>query len=299
MRKEAEMLHTIRGFAENDDRIRAVMMNGSRANPHAPKDLFQDYDIVYFVSSVQDFVDDASWISSFGDILIMQTPDRMDRPDAARFDRFAYLMLFADGNRIDLTFYPADRVAYWAHDSETVILLDKDGLFGDVPPPSNRDYWPVKPNAEQFGNCCNEFWWVSTYVAKGLWRRQLPYAMRMYEGPVRDMLMRMLTWYIGVRTDFAAESGKEGKYFEHYLEPAKWEAFVQTFANGDYESIWRALFEMGTLFRKTAQSVADRFGFSYPEGDDRRVSDYLRKVYRLPPNADDLDEPAQVNGSKF
>ncbi|WP_199613966.1 aminoglycoside 6-adenylyltransferase [Paenibacillus alkalitolerans] len=288
MRSETEMLQTICDFARNDERIRAVMMNGSRANPQAAKDIFQDYDIVYFVDSVQEFVSDQSWISRFGDILIMQTPDKMDNPYAERFDKFAFLMLFSDGNRIDLTLFQIDQLDRFAHDSQTVMLLDKDGIFGDVPPPSNRDYLPVPPSEVQFYNCCNEFWWVSTYVAKGLWRRQLPYAIRMYEGPVRDMLMRMLSWHIGVVTNFNAEPGKEGKYYERYLEPTKWDAFLRTFAGGDYGELWQALFEMCALFRDAALTVADHFGYNYPIEDDHRVSEYLRKVRSLPPDATDI-----------
>jgi aminoglycoside 6-adenylyltransferase len=47
MRSEQEMLYLIVSTAANDDRIRAVIMTGSRANPNAPRDCFQDFDIVY------------------------------------------------------------------------------------------------------------------------------------------------------------------------------------------------------------------------------------------------------------
>ena len=49
MRSEKEMIDLILDTARKDERIRAVYMNGSRTNPNAPKDLFQDYDIVYVV----------------------------------------------------------------------------------------------------------------------------------------------------------------------------------------------------------------------------------------------------------
>jgi len=39
-------------------RIRAVIMSGSRANPNARRDLFQDFDIVYLVTDVDSFRDD-------------------------------------------------------------------------------------------------------------------------------------------------------------------------------------------------------------------------------------------------
>ena len=42
MRTEREMTALILGVAEQDARVRAVFMNGSRANPNAPRDLLQD-----------------------------------------------------------------------------------------------------------------------------------------------------------------------------------------------------------------------------------------------------------------
>ena len=47
MRTEKEMFDLIISTAQSDDRIRAVYLNGSRTNPNVPKDIFQDYDVVY------------------------------------------------------------------------------------------------------------------------------------------------------------------------------------------------------------------------------------------------------------
>lgn len=49
MRSEQEMYELIIGTARADERIRAVYINGSRTDKNAPKDIFQDYDIVYAV----------------------------------------------------------------------------------------------------------------------------------------------------------------------------------------------------------------------------------------------------------
>jgi aminoglycoside 6-adenylyltransferase len=290
MRNEKEMLDLIIGFANDDARIRAVMMNGSRANPAAPKDIFQDYDIIYFVTSVDEFVRDRSWIQRFGELIIMQTPDEMGIPSPTESDSFAFLMLFQDGNRIDLTLYPVDKLDSLEPDSLSVLLLDKDHILGPLPSSSNRDYLTVPPTAKQFADCCNEFWWVSTYVAKGLWRRELPYAKYTFERPVRDMLTLMLQWHIGVQTDFAVDSGKCGKYFSKYLEARQWDAYVKTFANGEYEEAWNALFVMCDLFRETAVKVAQHFGYAYPDDDDKRVTGYLRHVKELPPDAQGIYE---------
>ena len=42
MRTEQEMMDLIMDVAKKDERIRAVYMNGSRTNPNATKDIFQD-----------------------------------------------------------------------------------------------------------------------------------------------------------------------------------------------------------------------------------------------------------------
>ena len=53
MRTEEEMMKAIISFAENNDLIRGVYMNGSRANPKVDKDKYRDYDIVYVASEIQ------------------------------------------------------------------------------------------------------------------------------------------------------------------------------------------------------------------------------------------------------
>ena len=56
MRSEKEMMDLILSIAYEDDRIRAVILNGSRTNPNVKPDLFQDYDIVYLVTEVAPFL---------------------------------------------------------------------------------------------------------------------------------------------------------------------------------------------------------------------------------------------------
>lgn len=53
MRTENEIYDLILGIAQNDVRIKAVYMNGSRTNKNVPNDMFQDYDIVYVVEETK------------------------------------------------------------------------------------------------------------------------------------------------------------------------------------------------------------------------------------------------------
>ncbi len=279
MRTEQEMYDLILKVAREDERIRAVILNGSRANPNAPRDHFQDYDVVYVVRDPAPFIHNLEWLAQFGELMVLQMPDEMGDPppDDPLEGRFAYLAQFLDGNRIDLTIFPLDRLDRLEDDSLTVVLLDKDGVLPPFPPPDERSYLPQPPTAKQFGDCCNEFWWVTPYVAKGLWRKELPYALHMLE-IVRDELMKMLRWQIGMQTDFAVNPGKMGKYFERYLNAEEWALLLHSYAGGDYEAAWQALFAMGELFRHSAQRVGERFGLEYPELYDRQVSQYIREI---------------------
>jgi aminoglycoside 6-adenylyltransferase len=286
MRNEQTMMDLILGKAKADERIRAVIMNGSRTNPQAPIDCFQDFDIVYIVNDIHSFTSNHSWVDYFGERIMMQLPDTNSLFPASNKDRFAYLMLFKDGNRLDLTL-----ISVQSHnqlikrESLSKILLDKDQIIAPFPSPSDRDYRVKKPSPKQFLDCCNEFWWVSTYVAKGLWRKEVTYAKAMLEGPVRHMLIMMLEWRVGTTTDFTVSVGKSGKYLENYLDASLWEKFMDTYPNGEYENIWNALFLMGDLFRTVALDVSSYFGYTYPSSDDAAVSSYLKHVYGLPSDA--------------
>ena len=288
MRSESEILDLILETAKRDERVRAVIMNGSKVNPNAPKDFFQDYDIIYLVTEKESFLAEPDWIKVFGELMILQLPDDMDDPPPVGKDYYGYLMQFTDGNRIDLSLCLVNKLDMLNDDSLTLTLLDKDGILPNFPPPKDSGYIPKPPTAKAFFDCTNEFWWVSPYVAKGLWRHEIIYAKHMLDLYVREQLMKMLEWYVGVRTDFQKSPGKMGKYLEKYLEPELWELLLQTFSDADYERTWQALFAVGELFRKVAIPVAQHFGFDYPYGYDERVSAHLRHVHDLPRDAKEM-----------
>lgn len=288
MRSEQEMLDLILDTARADERIRAVIMSGSRANPNAPRDPFQDFDIVYIVTDVAPFRHNLDWIQRFGELMILQMPDEMGDPPSDNADSFTYLMQFTDGNRIDLGVALPTMLPEIVKDSQTIVLLDKDGIVPPLPPASDRDYRPRPPDAKAFADCCNEFWWVCSYVAKGLWRGEIIYAKHMQDAVVRPQLMKMLNWYVGVTTGFAVSPGKFGKYLQRYLAPTEWELLLKTYADADCDCTWEALFAMCDLFRLAARRVAAHFNFEYSQGDDARVSAHLRHVRSLPRDAREI-----------
>lgn len=288
MRSEQAMLDLIISTAQADERIRAVILNGSRANPNAPRDIFQDFDIVYLVTDVAPFKNNLNWITRFGELMILQLPEDMDDPPSNRDGSAVYLMQFADGNRLDLSVLPIDQLGHLSRDSLSILLLDKDGRVTPFPPANDSDYLPQPPTPKAFADCCNEFWWVCPYVAKGLWRQEILYAKYMLDVIVREQLMKMLRWHIGAATGFTINPGKFGKYYRRYLTPEVWEMLKCTYADADYDRTWDALLTMGALFRAIAVPLADQFALDYPHADDQRVSAHLVHVRHLPKDATEI-----------
>ena len=149
MRTETEMIDLILQIAETL-KVEAVALSGSRTNDQAPKDDFQDYDIVYLVDNLENLISDLSWLDQFGNRLIEQ--------HNILGTRRLYLMLFEDGNRIDLTLCPKDHIQEWVEsEADFTVLEDSKGLF--VPhSPSPERFWTSPASETDFEKSYNEFW---------------------------------------------------------------------------------------------------------------------------------------------
>lgn len=167
MRTDQEMLDLILQIAKKLQ-VDAVALSGSRTNQKVQTDEFQDYDVVYVVDDLDTLTRDLSWLDQFGTRIIEQ--------HNILGNRRLYLMLFEDGNRIDLTLCPKDHMQEWV-DSEAVftVLEDKKGIFETYSPSLER-FWIHPASETDFEKSCNEFWWVSAYVVKGICRKQVIYS---------------------------------------------------------------------------------------------------------------------------
>lgn len=289
MRNERKMYDLILNIAREDDRILAVYMNGSRANPNVPKDIFQDYDVVYVVKETKSFIADKKWIRKFGEILYMQYPDDSPFYPNAREDCYGWLMQFADGNRIDLHVQTEEFMKRVIFDDRLCkVLLDKAGILPEIPETTDEDFWVKKPTEQEYLAVCNEFWWCTNNIAKGLWREEFPYVQDMTNEIVRPQLQEMLSWKIGIQTDFSVSVGKSAKYMYRWLKKEEWEEYLSTWFACDINQAWEAVLRMCRLFEKTAKFVGEQLGFVYNETEGANAYGYLEQVRRLPKDAEEV-----------
>ena len=289
MRTEKEMYHMILQISEVDERIRAVYMNGSRTNQNVEKDIFQDYDVVYVVKDTKPFIKEKDWINKFGEIWFMQYPDEHPDYPSDKANFYGWLMQFSDGNRLDLHVESMEHAKEHITDDKLCkILLDKDNILPDIPEATDEDYYVKRPTTEQFLCTCTEFWWCLNNVAKGLWREEILYVQDMINFCVRKQLEKVLSWKIGIKTDFSVSVGKSAKYMYKWLEQEEYDEFLATYATGNTQDCWQAVFKMTDLFSKTAKNVAEELGYTYNSKEENACIDFLNIVHDLPRDAKEI-----------
>ncbi|GGD95346.1 aminoglycoside 6-adenylyltransferase [Paenibacillus nasutitermitis] len=281
MRSEQEMMKIIVDFARQDPRIRLAVLEGSRTNPNIPPDRFQDYDISYFVTDLDTFKENDQWLDIFGSRIMMQKPEDMELFPSELGSWFSYIILFEDGNKVDLTLIPVNETEQYFANSDGLVevLLDKDALVKKEVSANDHQYWIKKPTAREFDDCCNEFWMVSTYVVKGLARKEILFAIDHLNEIARPNLLRMMAWQIGAEKGYSFSIGKNYKFIEHYLPEDDWNALLTTYSGDSYSTMWRSLFTCYELFRTYAKAVAQSLGYAYPDYDEG-ITKYTENHYR-------------------
>ena len=267
MRTDQEILGLILETAKKLQ-VDAVALSGSRTDTKAPKDEFQDYDVVYVVDDLDNLTSDLAWLDQFGTRIIEQ--------HNILGNRRLYLMLFEDGNRIDLTLCPKDHIQDWVEsEADFTVLEDPKGLF--VPhSPSPERFWTSPASETDFEKSYNEFWWVSAYVVKGICRKQIIYATDHLYGICQQELLKILAWQVASDRG-AVDIGKNYKYLFNYLPIEKEKEFYALLDFSSLDKITQTLFATMSIFHREAQDLAQKIGLDYDREMAEKMIDYAKE----------------------
>ena len=267
MRTDQEILGLILETAKKLQ-VDAVALSGSRTDTKAPKDEFQDYDVVYVVDDLDNLTSDLAWLDQFGTRIIEQ--------HNILGNRRLYLMLFEDGNRIDLTLCPKDHINEWV-DSEAgfTVLEDKKGIF-ETYSPSPQRFWISPASETDFEKTCNEFWWVSAYVVKGICRKQIIYATDHLYSICQQELLKILAWQVASDRG-AVDIGKNYKYLFNYLPTEKEKEFSALLDFSSLDKITQSLLATMEFFHQEAQYLAQKMGFKYEKEVAEKMIEYAKE----------------------
>ena len=263
MRTDQEILGLILQIAKKLQ-VDAVALSGSRTNDQVQKDEFQDYDVVYIVDDLTNLTIDLSWLDQFGKRIIEQ--------EVTLGHRRLYLMLFEDGNRIDLTLCTKDHINEWVDsEAEFTVLVDEKGLFESYSPSPQR-FWTSPASETDFEKSYNEFWWVSAYVVKGICRKQVIYATDHLYGICQQELLKVLAWQVASDRG-TVDIGKNYKYLFNYLPDEKEKEFSNLLDFASLDKITQSLLATMEFFHQEAQYLAQKMGFDY----DKEVAEKMMR----------------------
>ena len=149
------------------------------------------------------------------------------------------------------------------------VPIHKSPTLLDKPPATETD----------FEKACNEFWWVSAYVVKGICRNQLVYATDHLYGICQQELLRVLAWQV------ASDKGTVdiGKNYSISLTIYPLEKEKEFSDLLDFSSV-ETLFSLCTLqwnfSYQEAQSLAQKWDLTTIRKWLRRWLSMLRKEWR-------------------
>nr|WP_314499250.1 AadS family aminoglycoside 6-adenylyltransferase [uncultured Chryseobacterium sp.] len=285
MKAREDKLKSILKWAELNESVRAVLLTSSLVNPLAPVDELSDLDLELIFDSNTYYINNKDWISYFGKpIAIIEEDERFfDHIHAMK------MVLYEDGVKVDFKLYSKFRFLEQVKLKELPedwdigyqVMIDKDGITSQMQKPTYQVSLIKKPSEKNFRQLLNDFWWDTTYVAKGLARDEIFYAKWMSETNIRtDYLTPLIEWYIASQHHWNITTNKYGRLFKKYLPAELWSKTEQTFSGSSIEDNWNALYAMADLVSEIGSQLACNLHYEYPEKLETDIRNYLDLLYK-------------------
>jgi aminoglycoside 6-adenylyltransferase len=177
------------------------------------------------------------------------------------------------------------------------VLLDKDDRIPSLTTPNESSYFITKPTQKLYDGCCTGFYFaLGSHIPKTIWRKKLPLLKFFIEAWLRQTIVMMLEWEIGIRTGWDKSIGYKGKYLECFLDPEVWIDYKNTYVGSDYHDLWESLFLFQKIFKRSASFVAETFGFQFPQDVSDKVNTFLKHVRTLPEDAETIYYQSRTSG---
>jgi aminoglycoside 6-adenylyltransferase len=264
-----EIVARLTGWAAADANVRRLLLVGSRAAATSPDDL-ADFDVQVYARSIEPYVGDQSWLTQIGRIWVCVADEYPD--GAIRVP--TRLAIFDGGVKVDFAFYPAGQLSSGlAAGLPFRILLAKDPSADSERPTPVAARPRLVPDELAYRRLVEEFWFEAYHVAKYLARGEL-WLAKSRDWATKQMLETMIDWHERIvhgrreRTDTAGRRS--------YIGADIWQALPATFGAFEQEDTWRAARETMHLFRRLANDVAAKSGYTYPADVDRNISEFIR-----------------------
>ena len=278
---DTSLIDKIVAFAQADEDIRAVILEGSLA-AHFQVDELSDYDINIYALNYEHYLADDRWMSQIGDVLLYQK-EHFQFYEAIVPTR---LVLFRDRKRVDFSFWHLTLLSeiiqgekqYESYKNGYQILVDKDRLAEQLKPPRVAGFFISPPSRDEFLQTLYDFWFEAYCVAKYLSRRDLWYAKLIENRYIKDHLFRMALWNHQAAKGWQPDPllHTEGKRFERWASSELIDAISRCFSRYEVDDTWSSLFAMVEVFHRLARQTSLQLHIEYPDRVEQDMINYLR-----------------------
>jgi aminoglycoside 6-adenylyltransferase len=273
-------------WAESQANIRAILVVGSRARRDFPADEWSDIDLMVFTTDFEPYLNGDEWLDTIGEHwlnLAYETgdgdPERIVRFDGQRKADFVFLTI--DNLQSMVESGKLDGVYHRGY----CVLIDKDGLAAELPPPPFKPPPCERPSKHTFTLAVNWFWHGAVYVAQQIRRRNL-WVVKYRDWTMKEILLRMLEWHARSEHGWGYDTWHDGHFLSEWADPEAWNDLHNTFGRFDAADSWQALLATMDLFRRLATETASRISYTYPATIDERFTQLVERLY-----TEDVQEP--------
>jgi len=265
-------------WATNEKAISALILCGSRARIVRPADEWADLDLEMYVDDVQFFCDDARWIEQFGTVW---THLQLEEDGAD-----VLLVLYDGAKKVDFHIFPVATLER-AVAAQTLpsaylrgyrVLLDKNGLAGQLPPPLIEPLTHDRPEPADFAFQVNAFWYGAVYVAWQIRRRNL-WVVKFRDWTMKEHLLQMIEWHTQAANAWQVDTWNDGHFLTEWASPRIVASLHDAFGHFNATDSWRALLATMELFGQLARETAARLEISYPDRLEQKVTAYVQGLY--------------------
>jgi len=273
-----ERLETgISNWAKEQDPIRAVVVIGSRAREDHTADAWSDLDLMLFVTDPQRYVEDTSWLTTFGEawLRVLNFTGAGDPEWLVLYEggmKLDFLLATATGKWVDTLFGSFYAVAA---QRGVRVLLDKQGDSGlEALRLMDERSW-MKPEQEVFTAVLDRFWLAAFRAATMLRRGELWRARSITDGLLRRYLLRLLEWHARAERGDDFDTWYDGRFMEEWADAQALAMLPETFAPFERADTCRALMSSISLMDRLGRETADNWQYLYPHATESRIREWI------------------------
>ena len=270
-------------WVREQEKVRSVILIGSRARQDHPADVASDMDLVIFSTDPQHYLSSIDWLEQIDRYcLTFLEPTANGRFMERR-------VLFAGGYDIDFVFLPEQAIRQeiqtglspeitLALSRGARVLLDRDGLAEELLAALPKLSLSQPPSSDEYLNLVHDFWYHAVWTAKKLSRGELWTAKSCCDNYMKWRLLRMIEWSTQANHGWQADTWHDGRFLERWADPQVVEGLQTSFSNYDLEDVWRALAETMDLFHDLALETAQSLGVPYPSEGEACAREIVAEV---------------------